>query len=168
MLATMLLVALCVRASLAWTCTASARPAAAVRRASPAVTMQFENSLAGKMFGDVFKGLKGAADSVKDAVSQDDDTPEIGEVTGAGSDDAAADLDARAKTGDITFNDFLTMSSAFTQLGGKQVPGMPEMSAKQLLETREKFTMHEKIVEVMLDEEREDAELVINDLKEGD
>ena len=141
------------------------------RRVPQAATMQFinENSLAAKMFGTVADGLKGLADA---AGLNKDDEAEAAAATAASPEDAAndvaADLDARAQTGDLTFRDFMTMSEAFMKMGpGKNVPGMPEMSASQLLETREKFEKHEKIVDVMLPEELDSPELLIEDLKAG-
>jgi signal recognition particle GTPase len=83
-----------------------------------------------------------------------------------GADATAADLDARAAKGELNFKDFLTMASAYSGLGGKQIPGMPKLSAKELLETQERFSKHEKIVDVMLEEERNNPELLVAELKE--
>merc|ERR1719163_953898 len=59
------------------------------------------------------------------------------------------------------------MSEAFTKLDGK-MPGLPgDLSDKQIAETREKFAQHEKIVEVMMDDELEDPALLMDDLKAG-
>ena len=48
---------------------------------------------------------------------------------------------------------------------GGQVPGMPgTLSAKEIEDTLEKFAMHEKIVEVMMDDERASPQLILDDL----
>ena len=126
-------------------------------------------SLAQKMFGDVFGGLKTAADAVSAALPQDEDAEQAAQVIAApkGADAAVSDLDERAQRGEVSFDDFLTMSSAFAKMGGKSVPGMPTLSATQLLEAKEKFEKHEKIVEVMMDDERQTPELLMEDLKAG-
>ena len=127
-------------------------------------------SLAQKMFGDVFKGLKSAADAVQEALPKGEDDAEGDAAAAAGpakADATVSDLEARAQTGEVTFDDFITMSSAFANMGGKSIPGMPELSASQLLETKEKFERHQKIVEVMLDDERADPQLLIEDIKQG-
>jgi len=126
-------------------------------------------SLAENMFGDVFKGIKGAADKISEKLGGDDDSePSMSAKEAPPAADAVvADLDARAATGELTFKDFLTLSSAFDKMGGKNIPGMPTLSDSQLAETREKFARHEKIVEVMLDEERDDPQLLVEDLKAG-
>ena len=59
------------------------------------------------------------------------------------------------------------MSSAFGGTGGKSIPGVPQRSEAQLLETKQKFERHANIVEVMLDTERADPQLLIEDLKSG-
>merc|ERR1719201_178387 len=121
------------------------------------------------MFGDVFGGLKDAADKIGEQLGVDDEGGEGLPTADAppAADAVAADLDARAATGDLTFKDFLTMSSAFENMGGKNIPGMPSMSDSQLAETRLKFEKHATIVEVMLDDERDDPSLLVEDLKSG-
>ena len=91
-------------------------------------------SLAGKMFGDVFGGLKDAAGKIGDQLGGGDEGDEaVPAADGpAAADAVAADLDARAATGDLSFNDFLTLSSAFENMGGKNIPGMPSMSDSQV------------------------------------
>jgi len=137
--------------------------AACASRAAP-VRME---SLAQKMFGDVFKGVQNMAESV---MPKEEEAPEIDESKGA--DDVVADIDERAKTGDITFDDFMTMSKAFVTLDGREgglsgavLPG--KLSDAELAETRQKILKHEKIVEVMLDEERTNPQLLVDDLVEG-
>merc|ERR1719324_936162 len=117
-----------------------ARGAAKVAsRAAPA--SDGGGSLASQMFGTV-KNLFG---------KDEEEEPGVVETTAASAPSAAmdaaarevADIDARAQTGELSFNDFLTLSEAFSGLGeDKQLPGMPTLSAKQMLETREKFEKH--------------------------
>ena len=57
------------------------------------------------------------------------------------------DIDSRAAQGDITFRDFLTMSKTVSGMGEDMSALPPGLSAKQILELREKITKHEKIVE---------------------
>ena len=143
----------------------------AARRVASSPAMINENSLAAKMFGTVADGLKGLADAA--GIGQDEEeAPSAGDAgsapVSASGDAAAADLDARAQTGDLNFRDFMTMSEAFMKMGpGKNIPGQPELSAKELLETREKFEKHSAICEVMLDEELDDPDLLLEDLKTG-
>jgi signal recognition particle GTPase len=145
-------------------CTAPRVPFArpAVARVPSAVRM---DSLASKMFGDVFGGLKSAAEAAQKAVGGEEEEREISAPVKG--DDVVADLDARAQTGALTFDDFLTMSSAFENMGSQNIPGMPKLSATELAETKAKFAAHEQIVEVMMDDERADPSLLIDDLKEG-
>ena len=124
-------------------------------------------SLAQKMFGDVFGGLKAAADAVSSTVSSPSEEDEVASPGPAKADAVASDLDVRAQSGEVTFDDFLTMSSAFASMGGKSIPGMPTLTDAQLAETRQKFERHEKIVEVMLEDERANPELLLEDLKSG-
>ena len=122
-------------------------------------------TLAEEMFGDVFKGLKSAADAVSSKFSTEEEAvPEVGP---AKADAVASDLDDRAAKGEINFDDFLTMASAFSGMGGKNIPGMPALSDAELAETRQKFERHEAIVEVMLEDERADPQILIEDLKSG-
>merc|ERR1712087_169348 len=127
-------------------------------------------SLAQKMFGTVAEGLEDLAKMAGlDKLGQPDES--TGPVSAATPDEkaaaAVADIDARAQSGDLNFNDFLTMSNAFTQMGGN-MPGLPgQLSQSQIDETREKFQKHEKIVDVMLEEELADPSLLLEDLKAG-
>jgi signal recognition particle GTPase len=123
-------------------------------------------SLAQKMFGDVFGGIKSAVDKASEAISspEEEDIEAAEPVKG---DAMVSDIDERARTGDITFADFLTMSSAFSEMGGRNIPGMPTLTPAQLAETKEKFERHESIVDVMLDEERSDPQLLLEDMKGG-
>merc|ERR1719183_2391717 len=131
-----------------------------------------KKSLGAMMFGTVAEGLKGLAE--KAGVGGDEEgEAELDASTGSAPKNAAleravSDIDARAAKGEVTFRDFLTMSRTISgmddSMGGALPPGL---SASQLLELREKVTKHEKIVEVMLDDELDDAELLIEDLKSG-
>jgi len=140
------------------------RAASACAVRSPQPQMQ---SLAEEMFGDVFKGIKSGVDAVSKAIGSEEETAAAPPpITG---DAVATDLDERAKTGDITFDDFMTMASAFAQLGDSSVQGvMPsQLTPAELAETREKFAKHEAIVEVMLPEERASPDLLVDAVKEG-
>ena len=126
-------------------------------------------SLASKMFGDVFGGLKSAADQFAKVAGTS--TPAGDEAApkavSTGADEVVSGIDRRAASGEVSFEDFLTMSSAFAKLGGKGIPGMPTLTDAQLAETKQKFLKHEKIVEVMLEDERANPEMLIEDLKSG-
>uniref|UniRef100_A0A7S4B2W5 Signal recognition particle SRP54 subunit M-domain domain-containing protein n=1 Tax=Chrysotila carterae TaxID=13221 RepID=A0A7S4B2W5_CHRCT len=133
----------------------------------PSMGLINENSLAGKMFGTI-------ADSVKDlakaaGIGQETENAASPTKGKAASDieGVVADLDMRAQSGELTFKDFITMSEAFLQMDGK-MPGMPgKLTESQIAETRSKFEKHKKIVDVMLDEEKADPVLLIEDLKAG-
>ena len=64
-----------------------------------------------------------------------------------GSGDAvAADIDARAQSGEITFDDFITMSQAFASMDSGSgmsavLPG--KLTDAELAETRQKIVKHE-------------------------
>jgi len=132
-----------------------------------------EDSLAQQMFGGVAGLFKSDEEKAAEEAEAQAAAAEAQETAAKSAATAAAtrevaDIDARAQTGELSFNDFLTMSEAFTGLGGdKQMPGMPTLSAKQMLETREKFEKHAKICEVMLDDERADPSILMEDLKSG-
>jgi len=147
-------------------------------------------SLASKMFGTVAEGLKdmqkgidsnvgGALNKVGDALgieAEEQDAPGMFPVDDApagakGASDLeskVSDLDSRAQTGDVTFRDFMTMSRSIAGMGDEGISALPKgLSSKQMLELREKVSQHEKIVEVMLEEELDEPELLLEDLKEG-
>jgi len=152
----------------AWTCGAPHLPVqqrvAAARGSPSSIVMQ---SLAEQMFGDVFKGIKSGVDAVGKAINQDEAV--AAPPPKPSGDAVATDLDERAKSGDITFDDFLTMSSAFAQLGDDKALGVlpGQLSPAELAETRQKFQRHESIVEVMLPEERSDPDMLVEAVKEG-
>ena len=162
MLAAALCALLCSSAA-GFTLPCGTRPAA--HRRSPAPRAQ---SLAEQMFGDVFKGVKGLADQAGKAMGGGEEEPPPPVPTGDG---VASDLDERARTGQIDFNDFLTLSSALDSMGDGRaigaIAGAGKLSAAELAETRTKFIKHERIVEVMLPEERTDPSLLVDDIKAG-
>ena len=57
------------------------------------------------------------------------------------------------------------MSRTFAELDGN-VPGMPKLSPKEILETKAKFGKHEKIVQAMTPEELSDPQLMNDDLSD--
>jgi len=124
-------------------------------------------SLAAQMFGSITGGLKSLGIGGDDEATEADASSTESDSGTSEAESAVADIDERAKTGELTFDDFITMSSAFAGMGGQQLPGMPTLTPAQLAETKEKFEKHEKIVEVMLDDEKKDPSLLMEDLKEG-
>jgi len=129
--------------------------------------MGFENSLAGKMFGTIAESFEGLAKSIS---SEDDAPPEPYQNIEQRDNAVAADLDARAQRGEITFDDFLTISKSFTQIDqmggmGAVLPG--KLTDAEIADTRMKIVRHEKIVEVMLPEERAAPDLLVEDVKSG-
>jgi len=150
------------------------------RTASPRLGLLPENSLGAKMFGTVADGLKGLADGAKDLAEKagiemgDEDeaadtpaAPESGPPKNTALENAVKDIDGRAAAGEVTFRDFLTMSRTISGMDDSMSALPPGLSASQLLELREKVVKHEKIVEVMMDEEKDDPELLLEDLKSG-
>ena len=181
-----------------------------VRTVTPRMGLLPENSLGGKMFktvADLFNTGDEAA-----APAPEGDTPKGSRLLpkkNTALEDAVSDIDSRAAQGDITFRDFLTMSKTVSGMGEDMSALPPGLSAKQILELREKITKHEKIVEarharspepwahaharthartharvrrtharthaqtrhrthqVMMDDEKDNPELLIEDLKAG-
>lgn len=179
---------------------------------TPRMGLLPENSLGGKMFktvADLFNTGDEAA-----APAPEGDTPKGSRLLpkkNTALEDAVSDIDSRAASGDITFRDFLTMSKTISGMGEDMSALPPGLSAKQILELREKITKHEKIVEarharspelwahlharthartrrfartlrthtrthaqtrhcahqVMMDDEKDNPELLIEDLKAG-
>ncbi|KAJ8599729.1 hypothetical protein CTAYLR_003392 [Chrysophaeum taylorii] len=77
-------------------------------------------------------------------------------------------IDSRARSGDVSFEDFLKVGRTFREMGGR-VPNMPgQLTPKQIEETMAKFAKHEKIVLAMTDEERGNPQLVLDDLDNTD
>lgn len=70
---------------------------------TPSVRME---SLASKMFGDVARGFGGLGKAL--GIQAGEEAPVVNKE--AGANDVVADLDKRAQTGDITFNDFIVSS----------------------------------------------------------
>jgi len=138
---------------------------AGVSRVSRPVVME---SLASKMFGTIVDGVKGVA------AAAGMDTEEVPAEAAGGAkrpsdiEGVVADIDARAKTGELTFDDFVIMARGFAGMpseAGGALPG--KLSTDQMLETRAKFERHASIVDVMLPEEKSDPALLIDDLKAG-
>ena len=101
--------------------------------------MGFENSLAGKMFGTIAESFEGLAKSIS---SEDDAPPEPYPNIEQRDNAVAADLDARAQRGEITFDDFLTISKSFTQIDqmggmGAVLPG--KLTDAEIADTRMKI-----------------------------
>jgi hypothetical protein len=130
-------------------------------------------SLAQKMLGTLVDGVKGMAnaagidlsgDSAAPAVNPPDAKPRPSRIEGA-----VADIDSRAQSGELNFDDFLTMAKAYAAMGDGGLPGVlpGQLSAEQLKETRDKFGRHTSMVEVMLPDEKADPSLLIEDLKKG-
>lgn len=92
-------------------------------------------SLAEKMLGDLFSFTK--------------PEPEKKVVTEAGPLDAGkaiSDIDKRAASGELTYQDFVAMSRTFTELGGN-VPGIPsKLSAADIAETKKKVCLRAPIM----------------------
>lgn len=149
------------------------------RGLDPEMQLISNTSLAAMMFGDVVKGVNWIGDKVSDTFKSEEQKEKEAEeerekIREAKKNNvsperksAAQDLDERAQTGEITFRDFMQLSEAWAGLNGQSVPGMPEMTPAAIAETRERFQKHEKIVEAMLDEELDDPELLIGDLRES-
>jgi len=131
--------------------------------AAPSVPAE-SGSLAGNMFSTVSKLFNRDGDDDEDDAEA---TSSPAGSTAQGAENEVADIDARAQTGKLSFKDFLTMGEAFAGLGDQALPGMPTLTPAQMAETREKFQKHTQIVEVMLDDEKDDPELLMEDLKSG-
>lgn len=145
------------------------------RTAAAAAPTEPQGSLAQQMFNTVSDAgvnrLFPAAAKIFGIEVDEEAEAEASAASPSSAADAAnaevADIDARAQSGDLSFNDFITMSEAFAGLGDTQLPGMPTLTPAQMAETKEKFEKHAKIVEVMLDDEKADPEMLMEDLKTG-
>lgn len=131
----------------------------------PRLTVRHE-SLAEGLFNQAFGGLRNLMSPAPPPTAS---APPTRTSVAAGREAARAldiaSVDERAKTGDVSFDDFLKVGRTFKQYGGK-VPGMPgALTPKQIDETLAKFAKHEKIVLAMTDEERSDPQLVLDDLE---
>ena len=144
---------------------------------TPRITTQPKmESLAQLMFGSVKNGVVGLAKKAgidfDDETNTDDDqttnaaAANAARRTTASIDQAVAEVDARAQTGNLNFDDFLLMGKAFNSMDGS-MPLPQSLSDAQVLETREKFARHERIVEAMLADERAEPAMLIEDLKAG-
>lgn len=116
------------------------------------------------MFGDLIGGIAKIAGVEAESEEKDTPPPTAGETfTDAGR--AISAVDERAAAGEITYNDFILMSKTFDELDGKMsLPGT--LDAKAIAETKAKFAKHAKIVECMTDEEKENPQLMSDDLND--
>lgn len=129
-----------------------------------------EGSLGGKMLKTVTDLFDNGDEDAAPAPESDSDTPKGSRLLpkkNTALEDAVSDIDSRAAEGDITFRDFLTMSKTISGMGEDMSALPPGLSATQILELRAKVTKHEKIVEVMMEDEKDDPELLMEDLKAG-
>jgi len=152
-------------------CCSALVPRAATARATTARRAEEPTSLGGAMFKQLFGGLQNAfaqASDAKDAPAQRSSDVAAGRAAARAEAGAITDLDARAQTGDVTFDDFLKVGRTFKQFNGR-VPGMPgTLTEDQISETLAKFAVHEKIVGAMSDEERRDPQLMLDDVANTD
>lgn len=127
-------------------------------------------SLASKMFGTLAGGLKEVVRTVNPEFGMEQNDGQGAQSSGVDSGNAvAASLDARAQSGDINFNDFLTLSSAFAGLGDQYSdnPLLGKLTAAQVREAETKFKKHETIVNAMDEDEREDISLLLEDMEQA-
>jgi hypothetical protein len=143
---------------------------------TPRMGLLPEGSLGGKMLKTVTDLFDNGEEAEASPASESEgDTPKGSRllsddaISGRNSalEDAVSDIDSRAAEGDITFRDFLTMSKTISGMGEDMSALPPGLSATQILELRAKVTKHEKIVEVMMEDEKDDPELLMEDLKSG-
>lgn len=137
---------------------------------TPRMGLLPEGSLGGKMLKTVTDLFDNGDEDAAPAPESDSDTPKGSRLLpkkNTALEDAVSDIDSRAAEGDITFRDFLTMSKTISGMGEDMSALPPGLSATQILELRAKVTKHEKIVEVMMEDEKDDPELLMEDLKAG-
>ncbi len=130
-------------------------------------------SLGGAMFKQLFGGVQeaverlqgGGTDSTRDVRSTD---VAAGRAAAKKESGVISDIDQRAQSGDVSFEDFLKIGRTFKQFKGK-VPGMPgTLTDDQVAETLKKFEIHEKIVQAMTDAERADPQIMLDDVENTD
>lgn len=138
-----------------------------------------ETSLGVRMFNDVVGGIKDLAEKAGVDLRSDDEKAKIAAEKQKEVEkivkrsmkkkdvNDVSDIDARAQEGKIDFKDFITLAEAYSGLGGQDIPGMPEMTKKEKEELADKFSRHRSIVDVMLEEEVEDPQLLVGEVKEG-
>lgn len=133
------------------------------------------SSLGGAMAKQLFGGVGAALDRLKGAADEGgDDGPALDTDVRAGREAARAAggdisaIDARAQSGDVSFDDFLKIGRTFKQFKGR-VPGMPgTLTDKEIEDALAKFAKHETIVGAMSDDEKADPQLVLDDLDDTD
>ena len=134
------------------------------------VQLQAERtSLGGMMFGDLIDGAKSLAKGMGVDIPEEAAPAPVraeGEGDNAAVERMVQGVDARAQSGDLTYDDFLAMGKTFNEMGNA-MPGLPgQLSAAQIQETKAKFKKHEKIVAKMTEEERTDPQIMFDDLKD--
>jgi signal recognition particle GTPase len=125
------------------------------------------------MFKQLFGGVQEAVERLQGA--SEDTTRDVRSTDVAAGREAAkkeagviSDIDNRAVSGKVTFDDFLKVGRTFKQMGGK-VPGMPgTLTDEQVQDTLKKFELHEKIVAAMTDKERSDPQILMDDVANTD
>ena len=111
-------------------------------------------SLAEKMFGDVTKVF---------SFGKEEEEKVVVEQGPLDASRAISEIDQRAASGEVTYQDFIAMSRTFAELNG-EVPGMPKLSPSEVAETKRKFEKHERIVQAMSQEELKDPQLMVDDI----
>jgi signal recognition particle GTPase len=111
-------------------------------------------SLAEKMFGDVTKVF---------SFGKEEEEKVVVEQGPLDASRAISEIDRRAASGEVTYQDFIAMSRTFAELNG-EVPGMPKLSPSEVAETKRKFEKHERIVQAMSQEELKDPQLMVDDI----
>ena len=122
-----------------------------------------------QLFGGVQEAVErlqgGGTDSTRDVRSTD---VAAGRAAAKKESGVISDIDKRAQSGDVSFEDFLKIGRTFKQFKGK-VPGMPgTLTDDQVADTLKKFEIHEKIVNAMTDAERADPQIMLDDVENTD
>ena len=129
-------------------------------------------SLGGAMFKQLFGGVQEAVERLQGGNTEQRDVRSTDVAAGREAakkeSGVISDIDKRAQSGDVSFEDFLKVGRTFKQMGGK-VPGMPgTLTDDQVQETLKKFEIHEKIVNAMTDKERADPQIMLDDVENTD
>ncbi len=129
-------------------------------------------SLGGAMFKQLFGGVQEAVERLQGGNTEQRDVRSTDVAAGREAakkeSGVISDIDKRAQSGDVSFEDFLKVGRTFKQMGGK-VPGMPgTLTDDQVQETLKKFEIHEKIVSAMTDKERADPQIMLDDVENTD
>ena len=130
-------------------------------------------SLGGAMFKQLFGGVQEAVERLQGNTgneNRDVRSTDVAAGRAAAKKESGviSDIDKRAQSGDVSFEDFLKIGRTFKQFKGK-VPGMPgTLTDDQVAETLKKFEIHEKIVNAMTDKERADPQIMLDDVENTD